>query len=275
MDPEIIGNRPKNSASTVVTLVVILLLIGLSWRSCWYATPMDDATMTHILSGKGSDGDIQKALLQIQSRGEKGDDSVQEHYEAVVGLADHPTSQIRSTVAWLMGAQPGVASFEAPLRRLLDDSALAVRQNAALGLANRGDASVRPLLLSMLEKHEIRSEWKGVLEDPRAPKSAVRVGQIVARVVAEDGRHDVLAPIDGTISSRRLAHGDPVDVGTLLLVLEPSVSQITNAVVALGRVGTKDDISVLRELIEGPRPLSDDARRYAAKVLQSLQSRED
>ena len=130
-----VTTRPTPSKAPLLTIFVVLVVIGLTWRSCWYATPLSDAEIERLLEGDAPDNRIQKALSQLKGRADKKDGDVAKFWPGVEKLAAHRTPQIRSTAAWVMGAAPDHEGFGPVLERLLTDPAILVRYNAALSLA--------------------------------------------------------------------------------------------------------------------------------------------
>ena len=265
--------KPKNKPSTIITLLVMLFIIGWSWRSCWYATRLSDSEMERRLSGKGTDNDIQKALSQLAERLEEGEEGLEKYFPAVMALAQRETVQLRTTAAWTMGAAPKHEAFRAPLKTLLEDESPTVRHMAACALSSHGDASVRPVLKSMLERYMVPSPAEGELRQPRGLNESVRLGQILGRIEVDGKTVDVITPIEGKLVKRNKGHGDAVREGETIMEIEPTLAQITNALAALGKVGTKEDIPAVKAIADGTRSVDAGARPWAVKVLQELDKR--
>ncbi len=261
------------SAGAVVTLLVVLALIAWSWRGCWYATPLSTEEIQARLENPESANDVQKALVQVKDRLEEEGGDGERFLPAVIALGENPTPQIRSTVAWVLGAAPDTKEVEASLKRLLEDEDLSVRYNAACSLAAHGDGGGHDVLVAMLAPTTVRSPARGVFRNPRATEKWVRRGQILGRVETTDGEVDVLAPLDGRLIRRVHAHGDAVNEGDPLVEIDPSPGQIENALYALGRVGGREDIAAVREIAEGARKITAGTRTVARRVLKVLESR--
>ena len=267
--------RTFASMNATLTLVVILVIIGLSWRSCWYATPLSDGQMESRLQGKGSESEIQKALSQLKDRIEAGDDDVDRFYDGLVGLAGHETAQIRSTVAWVMGAARKHELFEAPLLELLADPVVQVRYNAAVSLGSRGVGAARAVLKDMLDVYRLRSPIAGTVREPRSPGESLRAGKIVARVETPNGdRRDLLSPLDGRLSKLVVKHGEEVGVDATVAEIEPSQGgQIENALIALAGVATIDDLPAVQRIVEGHLQVSEGTRRMAVDLARAIRER--
>ncbi|MFT7616476.1 MAG: biotin carboxyl carrier protein [Planctomycetota bacterium] len=264
----------KNPGRTnsILTVAVMLVLIGFSWRSCWYATKLSDSQMEKLLSGDGSDGQVHKALSQFVDRVEQKDAKTEDWYDEVLGLAKHKTSQIRSTAAWAMGCVPEHAPFVGALTPLLDDESLQVRYNAAVSLGASKQESARPMLRMMLDSHAIPSPLSGTMEEPRAQNEYVRSGQILGRLKRADGsKLNIIAPLDGRIAKVVKRHGVAVSEGDELFVLEPNEGQLGNAMIALARCGTKDDIPILTKIKNGRFNSSATIQELAAKAITALE----
>ncbi len=265
---------PRNpSAGAVITLFVVLALIAWSWRSCWYATPLSTEEIQSRLESPKSPNEVQKALVQVKDRLEEKGADTERFLPAVMALTANPTPQIRSTVAWVLGAAPDTEEVTASLKALLDDEDLSVRYNAACSLAAHGNDAGHDVLITMLAPTTVRSPTEGVFRNPRATEKWVRRGQILGRVETPKGEIDVVAPLDGRLIRRVHAHGDVVKEGEPLVEIDPSPGQIENALYALGRVGTREDMSAVREIAEGARNITAGTRAVARRVLQALGSR--
>ena len=72
----------------------------------------------------------QHALAQIEARIAKGDARAKRWYPQVLALAANPTTDVRMTAAWVMGADAEAAAFHGELVRLLEDKEPIVRRNA-------------------------------------------------------------------------------------------------------------------------------------------------
>lgn len=264
--------RARGNLSSIVTLLLILVVIGLSWRQCWYATPLSDAEMSRRLGAEASESDIHKALSQFKERLDRKED-VERWYGAVAGLAEHPTPQIRSTAAWAMGGAPLHEGFGPPLRKLLADPEIEVRYNAAVSLGARGDPTARATLRLMLDEHVVVAASAGKVEQPRGQGETTRFGQILARIQPRQGAAiDVVAPLSGRLVKAEARHGLEVEAGAELFRIAPGGGQIENALLALGRIGDPEDIPAMQFIAEGRFNVSEPTRRLAAQLIATLKT---
>ena len=268
------ASKAPNLTATI-TILAVLVVVGLAWRSCWYATPLSDAEIERILEDEDAEENrLQKALSQIKARLDGKDASARRHLDRVAALAGHPVAQIRSTVAWVLGAAPEEPGHDAVLERLLQDAEPLVRYNAATSLGARRNPAAREVLLRMLDVTSVPSPADGSLRAPRKKGAAVRFGQIIARVERSDGtRGDVRAPLDGRLKRLLKAHGDRVTAGEALAEIEPSAGQIENALLALARVGKPDDVTAIQRVLESSFTITPGTRRLAEEAIEALRSK--
>ncbi len=258
-------------ANSIMSVVIMLVIIGFSWRSCWYATPLSDADMNKYLSGQGSDSQIHKALSQFKKRADEDDPHAKDWYTSVAKLTKHKTQQIRSTAAWAMGAVPTCQEFVSALIPMLQDEALQVRYNAAVSLGAAGHQEARATLRLMLDSQVLKAEISGTVEQPRAQGEHIRNGQIIARLKPKDGKKfDVIAPLDGRLARVVARHGKKVAKNDDLFVIEPEDGQLENAIIALSRCGTKDDIPALQPIKEGRFGASTPTQKLAESAIKEL-----
>ncbi len=263
--------KAPGRANSIMSVVIMLVIIGFSWRSCWYATKLSDSDMVELLGGEGNDSRIHKALSQFVDRAENKDPRVKDWYDLVAKLGQHKTSQIRSTAAWAMGYIKDYPPFIPVLTAMLDDEELQVRYNAAVSLGAAKQKVARPILRLMLNEHAIKSPIDGTLEEPRAQGEYVRFGKILARLKTQDGKKtNLIAPLDGRLSRVGVRHGKAVKMGDELFVIEPSEGQLKNAIIALARCGSADDLDVLAPIKEGRFGANTSTQELAREAIKAL-----
>ncbi|MCB9832385.1 MAG: HEAT repeat domain-containing protein [Planctomycetes bacterium] len=266
--------RASGNLNAIVTLMLILLVIGFGWRQCWYATPLSDAEMERYLADDAAESRIHKALSQVKERLDRHDPDAGRWFEAMARLARHETPQIRSTVAWTMGAAPEHEAFGPILLELLDDPELEVRHNAAVSLGARGEPRARPVLLAMLDELVLRAPVAGSLEQPRGQGETTRFGQILARIRDDGGRNvDLIAPVSGRLVRVTARHGARVAVGDELFAIGPGAGQVENALIALARIARPEDLAAMQRIAEGRFNLGDTTRALAQRLIEDLRAR--
>lgn len=266
------ADRRQANLTSILTILAIMVVIGFTWRGCWYATPLGDDTIATYLAGDGSPQDIQKALSQLKDRAHEGEDLSRFH-EGLAGLTDHEVVQIRATLAWTLGALTEDERLVAALRKLVADDAATVRYNAATSLAPKDFDAARPVLHEMLTQVTVKAPVAGKLDVPRNRKS-LQVGLILGRVESKDGvRHDVTSPIAGRLRKTVQAHGTEVAQGDDLFLIEPTMGQIENALVVLRLLGKKEDAPAIQGIVEGRIQVDEGTRRLAQATLETIRTR--
>src|SRR5437899_49464 len=140
-----------------VTAWLIVLMPFLFWWNTWFGRQLSDKQVSEYLHDDKKPRHIQHALVQIGARMSQHDASVTRWYPDVVRLASYPVEEVRNTDAWVMGQDTSVAGFHEALLKMLNDSSLMVRGNAALSLVRFGDATGRPQIVQLLQPIQIRA----------------------------------------------------------------------------------------------------------------------
>src|SRR5437870_9661989 len=127
-----------------VTAWLIVPMPFLFWLNPRFGRQLSDKQVSEYLHDDKKPRHIQHALVQIGARVAQHDASVTPWYPDVVRLAAYPVEEVRNTDAWVMGQDTSVAGFHESLLKMLNDSSLIVRGNAALSLVRLGHATGRP-----------------------------------------------------------------------------------------------------------------------------------
>ena len=130
-------------ASGPILFLAILFVIGsfLAWYFTWFGRGLSDSDISQYLVDEKHPRHVQHALLQIQQRIEKGDQTARQWYSQVINLSGNAETEFRLTVAWLMGFDNKSEEFHQALLRLVKDAEPIVRRNAALALVRFNDPS--------------------------------------------------------------------------------------------------------------------------------------
>ncbi len=116
---------------------LIVLMPFLFWWNTWFGRQLSDKQLSEYLQDDKKPRHIQHALVQIGERVTRHDPGVAQWYPDVVRLASYPIEEVRNTDAWVMGQDvtskdAASAGFHQALLKMLGDSSLLVRGNAAL-----------------------------------------------------------------------------------------------------------------------------------------------
>jgi biotin carboxyl carrier protein len=279
------GTRPKARMSTrnrllfFFTAWLIVLMPFLFWWNTWFGRQLTDKQLAEYLQDEKHPRHIQHALVQIGERMTRHDPSVAQWYPQVVRLASNPVEEVRNTDAWVMGQdvvskEASAAGFHEALLKMLADSSLMVRGNAALSLVRFGDASGRPQILELLQPATVTAPQSGKIIDTSAVGTAIRQGGIVAKLQAGAQTIEIRSPISGRLQTLPGQTGQTVGAGSQVATIDPGTEQVWEALRALYLVGQADDIAAVvpyeRELPNIP----DHVRQQAIETEKAIRQRE-
>jgi hypothetical protein len=258
----------------IVSAVALLFVVmpALFWHSTWFGTVLTDQEISEYLADHDSPRKAQHALAQISERMGQHNPEVKQWYPELLALAGHPLSQIRLTVAWLMGQDTAAPEFHNKLLELVEDPDPLVARNAALSLAAFGDPAGRPVLRSMLRPFTVQSPQAGVLSNRLKEGDAVDQDTLLARVLGEGDAEpvEVRSPVPGQVAERLLADGTEVRVGDDLMLLSPGPDHAFEALRGLFLVGTTEDLDDVRRFLiprgEMPPQVGEQARLTAEEI---------
>jgi len=259
-----------------VAFVFLAILIPfLFWQQTWFGTALSDEEIRKNLDPAAKPRKIQHALVQLSQRlTDSGPDAVAAWYPDVGTLAEHPTPEVRMTVAWLMGQDPSAAQFRARLTRLLQDADPLVRRNAALSLVAFGEASGREEVRGMLASRRILAPASGELLFQRSEGDSVRVGTLVARIQVDAGtKQEVRVAVPGVVEERLAEEGTTVTAGQPLVSMAPEEDQVWEALRALYFIGEVRDLPLIQPFLSENPMLSDRVRQQAGFTISAIRGR--
>jgi acetyl/propionyl-CoA carboxylase alpha subunit len=252
---------------------LIVLMPFLFWWNTWFGRRLTDKQITEYLSDNKHPRHIQHALIQVGDRIEHHDAGVQQWYPELVRLAAYPVDEVRNTDAWVMGQDNAATAFHEALLKMLGDSSLTVRGNAALALVRFGDTSGRSQITALLQAAKITTQQSGTIMDSGVPGTAVHQGGLVAKLRTEGGIVELRSPIAGRIRSVRASKGKSVPAGAMVATVDPDTEQVWEALRGLYVVGQMDDLPAItsyeRELPEIP----DRVRQQAVLTERAVRER--
>lgn len=252
------GNEPNTASAarptkfySLLTMVVVaacVILPVMFWRGTWFGRRLTDEQLTSYLASTDQPRKLQHALTEITERIDKGDGPTDSYYPAITALVEHNNWQVRNTAAWVMGWDHEYDGFHGALLKMLNDSVLVVRQNAALALINFGDAAGKPIILAMLKSTPAISPADGNACDLLPVDAPVRADLVIGHVDRpNDTPIDLKSPISGRIGKCFVQDGDDVSKGETVLEITPGEAQITQALQALALVGDDSDLAAIEE----------------------------
>ncbi len=274
------GVPPKPRMSTrnrllfLLTGWLIVLMPFLFWWNTWFGRQLSDKQLAEYLQDDKHPRHIQHALVQIGERMSRHDASVTRWYPQVVRLAPYPVEEVRNTDAWVMGQDTSGAQFHEALLRMLADSSLSVRGNAALSLVRFGDASGRPQILELLQPATVTAPQSGKVIDTSAVGTAIHQGGIVAKLQEGTQTIEVRSPISGRLRALSAQTGQTVASGAPLATIDPSNEQVWEALRALYLVGQAEDLAAVQPYERELPDIPDHVRKQATETEKAIRQRE-
>lgn len=263
----------RNRMLFFLTAWLIVLMPFLFWWSTWFGRTLSDKELSKYLLDDAHPRHIQHALVQIGERVSRHDTSAVQWYPRVTELASYPVEQVRNTDAWVMGQDTSVPSFHEALLKMLGDSSLMVRGNAALSLVRFGDATGRPQILALLEPAKVTAPQSGKVIDASVPGTTIHQGGVVVKLQTGDQTIEVRSPITGRLRMVSALSGQPMNAGTEIAVVDPGSEQVWEALRALYVVGQPEDLPAVlpyeRELADIP----DHVRNQAVETEAAIRKR--
>ncbi len=245
------------------------------WWSTWFGRALTDKEMREYLNDNNHPRHIQHAVVQLGQRMSRHDPSATRWYGDLVRLASSPREEVRSTDAWVMGQDTAGPGFHEALLKMLGDTSLIVRGNAALSLVSFGDSSGRAQIVSLLQPVAITASSAGRIVDTAAVGTAIHQGGLIAKLQDSDGAEtrELRSPITGRVRTLSTATGATVVPGTAVATVEPGEEQVWEALRALYLIGQVEDLPAIRpyqrELPEVPERL----RLQAIEAERAIQER--
>jgi hypothetical protein len=268
----------RNRLLFFLTAWLIVLMPVLFWWNTWFGRHLSDQQLAEYLHDEKHPRHIQHALVQIGERMGRHDASVTRWYPDAIRLASNPVEEVRNTDAWVMGQDTSGAGLHEALLRMLADTSLTVRGNAALSLVRFGDATGRTQIVELLQPAKVFAPDAGQMTDASTIGTSIHQGGVVAKLQVR-GSVDVVhtteirSPITGRVRALSAEVGQQVKQGDLIATIDPSTEQVWEALRALYIIGQPDDIAAVlpyeRELPDIP----DHVRQQALETETAIRQR--
>jgi hypothetical protein len=257
---------------------LFVLMPFLFWQATWFGKPLNDAQLEKSLADREHPREIQHALSQLADRILARDsltrDSARQFYPWVVQIAETGQDELRLTAAWVMGQDNSVAEFHQELLRLLQDPNPMVRRNAALALVRFGDASGRAEIRSMLQPSSVLPPVPGSLGERLKPGDAINPGTLLGTIDTGGGsRTELRSQIPGTIDHWLVADKSAAAAGQPVLLVNPSVDEIWEALRALYLIGEPRDLPAVEQFARGSADIPANVRQQAELTATAIRSR--
>jgi hypothetical protein len=281
---ETLPTKPRPRMSTRNRLLffatgwLIVLMPFLFWWNTWFGRQLSAKQIAEYLQDEKHPRHIQHALVQMGERMSRGDAGVKQWYPDAVRLAGHHVEEVRNTDAWVMGQDTSGAGFHEALLKMLGDSALTVRGNAALSLVRFGDATGRPQIVELLQPTKVLAPDTGKLLDTSTVGTTIHQGGIVAKLQSNwnvDWIHtvEVRSPVTGRLAVLSAQTGQQVVQGAQIAIVDPGTEQVWEALRALYLIGQPQDIAEIRPYERDLPDISDRVRQQALATEQAIQQR--
>jgi hypothetical protein len=252
---------------------LIVLMPFLFWWNTWFGRQLSSKQIAEYLHDEKHPRHIQHALVQLGERMSRNDASVKQWYPDAVRLANHPVEEVRNTDAWVMGQDTSGDGFHQALLKMLGDSSLTVRGNAALSLVRFGDAAGRPQIIELLQPADISAPQSGAVIDTSSVGTAIHQGGMIAKLKADGLTIEVRSPISGRLHELDAPTGQTVKAGDRIAVVDPSTEQVWEALRALYLIGQPEDMDVIRAYERELPDIPDRVRQQALAAEEAIRQR--
>ena len=263
-------------ASGPILILAVLFVAGafLTWYFTWFGRDLSDADISQYLVDEKHPRRVQHALLQIQQRVDGGDPNAKQWYPQIVGLASHPETEFRLTVAWLMGFDSRSEEFHQSLLKLLRDPEPIVRRNAALALVRFGDPIGRPELVLMLSPYVVTVSEEGEVASTLKEGASLARGTLLARITRPDQRTvEVRSPLPGKLERIVAPSGTKVVPDEGIMTINPDEDSLWEALRGLALIGEPQDVPAIEPYTQASTGASDRIKQQAALTIKAIQSR--
>jgi biotin carboxyl carrier protein len=257
---------------------LIVLMPFLFWWNTWFGRQLSDKQLSEYLQDDKKPRHIQHALVQIGERVTRHDPGVVQWYPEVVRLASYPIEEVRNTDAWVMGQdvtskEAASAGFHQALLKMLGDSSLLVRGNAALSLVRFGDATGRPDIVALLQPAKVTAPQAGKITDASTVGTPIHQAGIVAKIESPGQTVEVRSPINGRLRNLSVQPGQTVAAGDQIATLDPGMDQVWEALRALYLIGQPEDIPAIQPYERALPEIPDHVRQQAVATERAIRER--
>lgn len=269
---------PRKWLYVVLVLAFLFVMMPyLLWQATWFGRPLNDEQMVKAFVDVVHPREAQHALSQVADRMESSDPHVRESakqwYPRVVLESTSSDPALRSTSAWVMGADPTEPSFHAALLRLLQDPDPMVQRNAALSLVRFKDDAGHDLIVSMLQPWGLASPAAGKLAERLTVGDTVNVGTLVGRIDAGGDKVEIRTKMPGTLDHWLVQDGATVTLDQHIAQLDPGQDMVLNSLAALYFIGREQDIQSIAPYARGVPGMPPSVAQQASQSMDAIRSR--
>jgi hypothetical protein len=268
----------KRRSPWPLALVAGLFVIAafFTWYGTWFGRNLSDEDVAKYLKEEDKPRHIQHALFQVADRINAHDPNVKKFYPQVLALAASPTTEIRQTVAWVMGQDNSTEEFHSTLLKLLEDREPIVRRNAAVQLVRFNDAQGLAELRATLKPYDVASPFTGRVENVLPDGTSVTFGTLLGRIEKPD-RHleELRSPLPGTITRVRAGEDKQVEAGETLFSILPDPEFVWETLRALYVVGQPEDLVEVERYAKGVERMPERVKEQAALTAGAIRDRSE
>lgn len=270
------ANESKRRSPWPLALIAGLFVVAafLTWYGTWFGRSLSDEDVSSYLAEEQKPRHVQHALFQIAERINNHDANVRKFYPQVVRLAQSPVTEIRQTVAWVMGQDNTSEEFHATLRKLVDDSEPIVRRNAAVQLVRFQDAQGLKELRAILKPYDVKATAAGRVDNALTDGASVTFGTLLARIQRADKNFEELrSPLPGVVKRNGAGKNKEVQAGETLFSIAPDGEFVWEALRALYVVGEQEDLSEVERYAQGVEHMPERIKEQAALTARAIRDR--
>jgi hypothetical protein len=255
---------------------LFVLMPFLFWQATWFGKPLNDAQLEKSLGDRQHPREIQHGLSQLADRILARDtltrDSARSFYPEVVQIAQTGQDELRLTAAWVMGQDNSVVDFHQELLQLVHDPNPMVRRNAALALVRFGDVSGREEIRSMLRPNAVTALQAGAVDQRLKPGESINPGTLLGHIRTGNGSSELRSQIPGTIDHWLVPDKTSIVAGQPLLLVNPSTTEIWEALRGLYLIGEAQDLPTVDEFARGAGSIPPNVRQQAELTAAAIRS---
>jgi hypothetical protein len=268
------AKRVRASGPILILAILFVVASFLTWYFTWFGRDLTDADISKYLVDEKHPRHVQHALLQIQQRIERGDGSAKQWYPQIVTLAGNPETELRLTVAWLMGADNTSEEFHSTLKKLVADPEPIVRRNAALALVRFNDDSGRAELLSMLQPFTVNAPANGILQSSLSSGAQISRGALLGRIQAPDNQvFEIRSPLIAKVDRLLVSNRSSLSKGDAVMTIKSDEQSLWETLRGLSVVGLPEDLPLVESYASGAEPSSERIKQQAALTANAIKSR--
>jgi hypothetical protein len=270
---------PHATKPWLIALVAVLAGLFISvpllfWYQTWFGRELSARDIDQYLVDPQHSRRTQHALTQVAERIIHGEPAARAWYARVVELARHPKPEIRATVAWVMGQDNACQEFHDSLRRMLADTDLTVRRNAALALVRFADAAGRAELVNTLRPIQFQAPAGGKISLKAHEGQELGRGTLLARIDGQDGgAAEIRSAYAGRLEKTFTSDGSEVSAGDRIALVGPDPNQVWESLRALYLIGQPEDLQDVNRFGDGSAEISSRVRQQAIITAQAIRTR--